>query len=97
MKKYLLLTLFALLNSFAAIAQEAYAVYLRGTLTFYYDNQKSNKQGTVYELNSTLEPPAWREINPNVTKVVFHSSFTDARPVSTFAWFVVNWSTIHLR
>jgi surface protein len=90
MKKYLLLTLFALLNSFAAMAQEAYAVYLRGTLTFYYDNQKSNKQGTVYELNSTLEPPAWREINPNVTKVVFHSSFADARPVSTFAWFVVN-------
>lgn len=94
MKKYLLLTLFALLNSFAAMAQEAYAVYLRGTLTFYYDNQKSNKQGTAYELNFDSNIPDWYDITPDVTKVVFHSSFADARPVSTSGWFAADKSSL---
>ena len=77
---------------------EAYAVLSSTgkTLTFYYDNKKKTRQetGTVYPLNTGYSMPgwykghAWDEENPNkITKVVFNSSFKDARPTSTCNWF----------
>jgi surface protein len=58
------------------------------TLTFYYDGQRSSRSGTTYNLN-TGDLPNWYydDIISNVTKVVFDSSFADARPTSTYFWF----------
>ena len=85
-------TLLALLLSIVAglqtvKAQEAYAVLNGGTLTFYYDNQRSYREGTKYDMNTGDESPDWKEQASNVTSVIFNSSFTNARPTSTYGWF----------
>ena len=92
MKKFLLSLLFALLIPFGAVAQEAYAVYENGTLTFYYDNQKSSRSGTKYELNTGDNDPGWyTDHRQDITKAVFDSSFANARPTSTYKWFAVDY------
>ncbi|MBO7463566.1 MAG: InlB B-repeat-containing protein, partial [Bacteroidales bacterium] len=78
-------------------AQEAYAVYDGGTLTFYYDNNRASRTGTTYDLNKRTgtnllgEPiysePAWSGIASSATKVVFDDSFTAARPTTCHHWF----------
>ena len=67
----------------------AYAVYNNGTLTFYYDNQRDSRTGTTYDLNEGSTVPAWYSDNSSasVTKVVFHESFADVWPTSTYGWF----------
>ncbi len=89
--KKILAALILLLSPLTMLAQkEAYAVYTESntTLTFYYDTQRSSR-GTTYGLNSGNSAPGWMEngIYKNVTKVVFDSSFKDARPISTDGWF----------
>ncbi len=73
------------------IGTEAYACYTPSntTLTFYYDNQRSSRTGTTYDLNMGKDIPRWYfdGICEYVTKVVFNSSFATARPTSTRAWF----------
>ncbi len=70
---------------------EAYACYTSSntTLTFYYDNQRSSRPGTTYDLNSGSNDPGWYTDGTysNVTKVVFNSSFASARPTTTYYWF----------
>ena len=72
---------------------EAYACYTPSntTLTFYYDNQRSSRTGTTYDvnLNQGSSFPAWftNDVVSNVTKAVFDPSFANARPTSTGAWF----------
>ena len=92
MNKKLLFNLVALVAAMmcalSASAAEAYACYTPSntTLTFYYDNQRSTRPGTIYLLaNGT----GWFNdgTNANVTKVVFNSSFANARPTSTWLWF----------
>ena len=71
-----------------SVEKEAYAVFTDdGTLTFYYDNQKSKRSGTSYELNTGDTNPGWYEKRANITKAVFDASFADARPTTTFSWF----------
>ena len=74
-----------------AATKEAYAVYVASskTLTFYYDTQKGTRPGTPYSLNTGEDDPEWFDENNTVEvlKVVFHSSFKDARPTSTYKWF----------
>ena len=43
-----------------ASAAEAYACYTSSntTLTFYYDNQRSSRTGTTYDLNTGTTVPA---------------------------------------
>ena len=69
----------------------AYACYTPSntTLTFYYDYLRSSRMGTTYSLNTGSTYPAWYTdgTNANVTKVVFNSSFADARPTTTGSWF----------
>ena len=83
---------FAISNvRFTSYAPEAYACYTPSntTLTFYYDNQRSSRAGTTYDLNTDANYPDW-EIDgtkSNVTKVVFDPSFADARPTTTYDWF----------
>ena len=70
---------------------EAYACYTPSntTLTFYYDNQRSTRTGTTYDLNVEFDDPGWfiDRSYTSVTHVVFDPSFADARPVSTCSWF----------
>ena len=83
----------------SVLAQEAYAVVSPDstTLTFYYDKNKSSRQGTAYELNVGENMPKWVKteenimgsiaVNKNYKTVVFDESFKDARPVSCAYWF----------
>ena len=73
---------------------EAYACYTSSntTLTFYYDKLRSTRSGTTYDLytgNTGVNTPEWWYFftYENVTKVVFNSSFAEARPTSTYGWF----------
>ena len=76
---------------------EAYACYTpeNTTLTFYYDTQRSTREGTTYDLNGEFELPGWimdwldleNNLHP-ATQVVFDPSFADARPISTAYWFL---------
>ena len=92
MRKTLLFLLFSALLPLGASAQEAYAVYTDdGTLTFYYDDLKNTRPGTVYELNTMYNYPGWQEEHYcDIHKVVFNPSFADARPTSTIYWFEDN-------
>ena len=95
MKKALLFRLAvlvaAMMCALGAAAAEAYANYTSSntTLTFYYDNYRSSRTGTTYDLNTLNNSPGWYTdgTNANVTKVVFNSSFADARPTTTYFWF----------
>lgn len=68
-----------------------YAVYTSSnkTLTFYYDDMRNFRSGTTYDLNTGSNNPGWVTDNTNsaVTRVVFNSSFADARPTTTYKWF----------
>ena len=75
---------------------EAYACYSQKTLTFYYDNQRSSRPGTTYDLNTGSNEPIWllpitdsgpESICDYVTRVVFDPSFAGARPTTTYDWF----------
>ena len=58
-------------------------------LTFYYDNLKSSRTGTIYSLNTGYASPDWTNDGSYqyVTTVVFDASFANARPTSTCSWF----------
>ena len=91
----LLIRLFAVVTAMmcalGASAAEAYACYTSSntTLTFYYDNYRSSRTGTTYDLNTGENDTGWETdgTNANVTKVVFDPSFAGARPTTTYAWF----------
>ena len=95
MKRSNLFQLFALVAcvmcSFGAAAQEAYACYTSDntTLTFYYDNLRSTRPGTTYDLNTDYYAPGWitDQTYAYVTHAVFDPSFADARPTTTNCWF----------
>jgi surface protein len=65
---------------------EAYAVYTSSntTLTFRRDHERSS-YASAYLLNTGTNTPGWS--GKNVTKVVFDSSFANARPTSCYKWF----------
>ena len=72
-------------------AQEAYAVYTSNntTLRFYYDNLRSTRTGTIYDVPQSGRPQWSDDSNTrsSVTKVVFDISFANARPTTTSYWF----------
>ena len=76
-----------------ANAAEAYACYTPSntTLTFYYNNYRSSHTTPTYDLNTGGSDTGWDTdvTNADVTKVVFDSSFDDARPTSTCDCFLV--------
>ena len=91
MGRWLMALMLVMLSSLAAKAAEAYACYTSSntTLTFYYDNLRSSRTGTTYDLNTDYTDTDWETdgTNANVTKVVFDPSFANARPTITYAWF----------
>ena len=74
-----------------AQGQEAYAWLTtdKATLTFCYDNSRSVRSGTTYDLNTGTNNPEWltSENQRSITNVRFLSGFTDARPTSCYRWF----------
>ena len=66
---------------------KGYAVLSGTTLTFYYDDIYKTRSGTVYDLNSGSNKPAWNAKASTVKTVVFDESFFDASPTSTYYWF----------
>ena len=82
----------AVMCALGASAAEAYACYTPSntTLAFYYDNNRSSRSGTTYDLNTGSNSPGWISdgTNKSVTRVVFNSSFASARPTSTLNWFM---------
>ena len=79
-------------------SREAYAVLSSNNtkLTFYFDNLKSSRTGTVYDLNASGNTPGWNSRSSSVTEVVFDPSFASARPTITYMWFsnMTNLTTI---
>ena len=83
--------LITLMCALGANAAEAYACYTSSdnTLTFYYDDLRSTREGTTYDLYPDKTSPGWYKDGTyeDVTKVVFDPSFADARPTTTYSWF----------
>ena len=81
----------AMMCALGAAAAEAYACYTSSitTLTFYYDNQRSSRTGTTYDLNTGDNDTGWDTDGTkfHVTKVIFDPSFAGARPTTTYDWF----------
>ena len=79
----------------AARAQEAYAVESGETLTFYYDNNRSSRSGTIHSMPAgTYDKPSWAgasgqdaDYKENLKKAVFDASFTGYKPTSLSRWF----------
>jgi surface protein len=80
-----------LMCSLGAAAAEAYVCYTpeNTTLTFYYDEYRSSRTGTTYDLNEGNNHPGWRDDGTcvSVTQVVFDPAFADVRPTSASNWF----------
>ena len=66
------------------------------TLTFYFDEEKESREGTVYEIKYDFTPQYWYQTPDKhqgwygietITDVVFDESFANARPTSTSYWF----------
>ena len=78
-----------LLTTMSIVADEAYAEFNNGVLRFYCDNSRSRRTGTTYDLNEGSNYPEWHNdsVCSQVTGAIFSSSFVDARPTTTFAWF----------
>ena len=70
---------------------EPYAVLSQNNtvLTFYYDNLRDGRQGTIYNLEQWeggyYQP--WFAEPSSIRTVVFDDSFADARPTTTESWF----------
>ena len=83
---FLLFLICFMLVPFGMKAQEAYAVFNDGTLTFYCDNLKNSREGHVYNVEERC--PWYNNEDPwEITKVIFMSSFSKARPTDTSCWF----------
>ena len=96
----LLCTLFAAPLSAKAQEKEAYVVQSQDetTLTFYYDANILNHEGTVFPIDETQSDeeggygyPIWagtlKEANTLVKKAKFDASFKDYLPTSIGSWF----------
>ena len=92
------MALLLLPQSAQAQRKEAYVVKSsdKKTLTFYYDDQKSSRTGTVWGIEETKKEygdtyPAWSGTwdtpESKVTTAVFDASFKNYRPQSTEMWF----------
>ena len=60
--------------------------YADGTLTFFLASKETLGENE-YELNSGKNLPEWLKQSLGITKVVFDTSFANARPTSCYKWF----------
>ena len=66
---------------------KAYAVLSGSTLKFYYDGFSNLRTGTIYNLNTSTNAPAWNASASTVKTVEFDESFGKADPTSCYRWF----------
>jgi surface protein len=70
---------------------EPYAVYENGTLTFYFDTQKSNRGGMGFEFQKDkfcVHVYKWHEYCESIKTVIFDDSFSNCHCIeSTGCWF----------
>ncbi|MBO4850214.1 MAG: BspA family leucine-rich repeat surface protein, partial [Prevotella sp.] len=64
-----------------------YAVYNNNALTFYYDDNETQRSGSVFDINTGTNRPAWYSYNPYVKSITVNSNFANARPTSCYEWF----------
>ena len=85
----MLLVAIAMGTKVMAANEEAYAVYTSGdrTLSFYYDDKKSQREGDKYGVNHGDLIPGWIFDGKQFERVVFSGSFASYRPTSTNLWF----------
>ena len=60
--------------------------YADGTLTFFLTTKETLGENE-YELNSGANPPGWKTHCKEITKVVFDTSFANAKSTSCYQWF----------
>ena len=60
--------------------------YADGTLTFFLTSKETLGENE-YELNRGANPPGWKTHCKEITKVVFDTSFANAKPTSCCRWF----------
>ena len=60
--------------------------YADGTLTFFLTSKETLGE-KEYELNRGANPPGWANHSKEITKVVFDTSFANAKPTSCCRWF----------
>ena len=85
-KSRLLFTLLLFMSFSSCFGEQGYAVFdsSTGTLTFQY----GTPTGTYYNTDNTgAGVPGWYGIRTSIKKVVFDSSFANARPASCAYWF----------
>ena len=74
--------------------KEAYAVLSENVLTFYYDQDRGNRKGIKYDMNSSGASSPWHgtpeEPSP-ITTVIFDLSFDSYYPETCSDWFL--WCT----
>ena len=82
----MLLMLLLLPTRMVAQRDYAYAEFEKstGTLTF---KCGISKPAGAYDLNVSNSEPGWSAQKENIQKVVFDSSFANARPTSCYSWF----------
>ena len=60
--------------------------YADGTLIFFLASKETLGENE-YTLNSGANPPGWKTHCKEITKVVFDTSFANAKPTSCYQWF----------
>ena len=80
----------------AAKAQEPYAVLSDNytVLTFYYDNQKANRNGMDVGPFSGSDNPSWFGRSTNITSVVIDASFAGCTTLTSTAYWFYNLQNI---
>lgn len=72
-------------------AQQAYAWLTsdKASLYFCYDNNRSDRSGTTYNLNTGTNTPDWltADNQRSITSVTFRDDFANVRPTSCYRWF----------
>ena len=80
---------------------EPYAVYENGTLTFYFDTQKSNRGGMGFEFQKDefcIHVYKWHEYCESIKTVIFDDSFSNCHCIeSTGFWFYNFWNLTLIR
>ena len=83
----LIITLYAFVFPIKTFSQTAYAEYENNTLTFKYGTKPNNGNAWSIDDYSINDSPGWLSQCFNISKVVFDSSFSSARPETCKWWF----------
>ena len=84
--------LVAFASGMEVIAQEAYAIFYQGTLTFYYDNNMASRTGAKYSWDEAYDNdndiPAWvHDYAEQIVRAEFDESFSNAKPKKVTSMF----------